>query len=98
MALFEGGNFNGGTDPQQEKLPVRKVAEDFLYDLAIPQGGIAKSLDSYDHMERFASGDELRKCTKEILRTVLTAADRIGLNLEDATFTRWKDIEAKRIL
>ena len=76
----------------------QQVAETLLYDLAIYQGGIAKALDSYDHMEVFAIGEELRQRTRDILHIIFNAADGIGLDLEASTFTRWKDIEAKRIL
>lgn len=81
-----------------EPYPLHKAAEELLYDFTIAQGGIAKALDSHDHMENFAIGDELRRCTKEIMQTLLVAADRIGLNLEITTFMRWKEVEAKRIL
>lgn len=93
--------FNGAAEqaasapPQQSK---KGAAEEFFYDLAIYQGGIAKALDSYDHLENFACSEQLRSCTKDIMRVVLVAANRIGMNLEPATFTRWTEIAAKRIL
>ena len=95
---FEDVKAKYAVDSQKQRKPPQKVAETLLYDLAIYQGGIAKALDSYDHMEVFAIGEELRQRIKDIMRILLTTADSIGLNLETTTFTRWKDIEAKRIL
>ncbi|HSU72335.1 MAG TPA: hypothetical protein VLJ21_00620 [Candidatus Binatia bacterium] len=82
----------------QEQFPLRKATEDLLYDFAIAQSIIAKALDSHDHMESYAIGDELRKGTREVMRVLLVTADRVGLNLESTTFLRWKEVEAKRIL
>ena len=93
-------DFNGMTD-QALRLPQpskRKAAEELMLDLGVYQGGIAKALDSYDHLENFACSEQLRSCTKDIMRVVLVAANRIGMNLEPATFTRWTEIAAKRIL
>lgn len=102
LAASDALNIDFKAAPAQtaaQPLPSKKAAaEELLYDLAIYQGGIAKALDSYDHLESFAIGDEMRRCTQEIMRVLLTAADRIGLHLEPATFSRWKEIEAKRIL
>lgn len=91
-------DFKDATFPEQGTKSRKDVAQQLLYDLAIYHGGIGKALDSHDHLEKFDSGEEMRKNTKGIMGALLTAADGINLDLEAATFTRWKEVEAKRIL
>lgn len=105
LAASEALNIDFGQSPRieskLEKPPAarqKSAAEDLFYELAIYNGGIAKALDSYDHMENFGSGEELRKSVKAIMKILLTTAEQIGLDLEDSTFKRWNEIEACRVL
>ena len=73
-------------------------SEWFFQRLAQATGRMAKACESLDHMEEFNYRRELTEGILEIIRGVIVAGERAGIDLTDSTRRRWQQIETRFVL